>query len=182
MESSSNTATEAIREHFGTPLILSRAASFGATGVALNHTIGCLCGMQRNRITLLDLADLHEAVVAGALGNERDDFYELMSNGTNFGLGIYSTATALDIELNASSLSAVEKASFRAGIRLARLSAGAGLIGHGERFFGRGGGFERELFFFACGLERSTCGGHGGFGGLSRGFDLVLHGSLPQSP
>ncbi|MEM9378784.1 MAG: serine hydrolase [Planctomycetota bacterium] len=119
MESSSNTATEAVREYFGTSFILSRAAIFGATGVALNHTLGCLCGMQRNELTLMDLADLHEAVVAGALGNERDDFYELMSNGTNFGMGSYSTADALDDELNASSLSAVERDSFRAGVRLA---------------------------------------------------------------
>ncbi|MEM6676224.1 MAG: serine hydrolase, partial [Planctomycetota bacterium] len=151
MESSSNTATEAIREHFGTPLILSRAASFGATGVALNHTIGCLCGMQRNRITLLDLADLHEAVVAGALGNERDDFYELMSNGTNFGLGIYSTATALDIELNASSLSAVEKASFRAGIRLAHKGGGYTCISGTDREEHRSrGAYVRLPFRFGC--------------------------------
>ena len=115
MEQSSNTATEAVRNRYGTNTIESIAASYGATDVELNHTIGCLCGQTRNELTLGDLASLHGAVIDGALGSVREDFYDRMSNGTNFGMGSFSTATVLTSELAASSLSAAERNAFLAG-------------------------------------------------------------------
>ncbi|QDV10127.1 hypothetical protein Poly30_56890 [Planctomycetes bacterium Poly30] len=119
MESSSNTATEAVRSRYGTAVIESTAASFGATNVELNHTLGCLCGQPRNEITLRDLADLHGAVIDGALGSVRDDFYDRMSNSSNFGMGSFNTGTILTTELNSSSLNSSERAAFLAGTAFA---------------------------------------------------------------
>lgn len=119
MESSSNTATQAIEDRYGVLAIEANSAAFGAPGVELNHTLGCLCSQQENEATLLDFAGLHESVVAGALGDERDDFYELMLNGTNFGRGAYSTTDVLDQELASSNLSASEEFSFRRSLRVA---------------------------------------------------------------
>lgn len=119
MESSSNTATEAVRARYGSAFIENRAAAFGATGVELNHTLGCLCGNPRNQIRLDDLADLHDAVADGALGGIRDDFYDLMTNGSNFGMGSFSTTDVLNDELAASNLTAEEESAFRDGLRFA---------------------------------------------------------------
>ncbi len=119
MEQSSNTATEAIRARYGTATIEAIADQFGATEAELNHTLGCLCGQTRNELTLRDLADLHGAVIDGALGSTRDDFYDRMSNGTNFGMGSFSTSTVLTQELNSSSLTADERTAFLAGTAFA---------------------------------------------------------------
>jgi len=119
MEVSSNTATEAIRARYGSATILSTCAAFGATGLALNHTLGCLCGQTRNQARLDDFAAIHNAVVNGNLGSQRANFYELMSNGQNFGMGSYNTQTSLNQVLSASSLSTVERQAFAAGLAFA---------------------------------------------------------------
>ncbi|MEM8711821.1 MAG: serine hydrolase [Planctomycetota bacterium] len=138
MEQSSNTATEAIRARYGTNTIESTAALFGATNVELNHTLGCLCGQQRNEITLGDLADLHGAVIGGALGSVRDDFYDRMSNGSGFGMGSFSTASVLTGELNASSLSADERNAFLAGTAFAHKGGSYTCGGGSEEHRSRG--------------------------------------------
>lgn len=112
MENSSNPGTEAVRSFFGTPLIENMNAAFG-TDIALNHMLGCLCSFDRNEMTLLGLSNLHLAVVEGALLGVRDEFYDLMSNGSNFGRGSFSTTTVRDEELAASSLTASEQQEFR---------------------------------------------------------------------
>ncbi|MEM1452844.1 MAG: serine hydrolase [Planctomycetota bacterium] len=119
MQISSNTATEAIRARYGTAFIEATVAAFGATNVDLNHTIGCLCSGTRNEVTLMDFADVHEAVVAGSLGPVRQDFYDIMQNGFGFGMGASSTVNVLNQELAASSLSATEQDAFRNGMLLA---------------------------------------------------------------
>ncbi len=119
MESSSNTATEAIRARYGSATILATCAAFGANGLALNHTLGCLCGLPRNEARLDDFAAIHNAVVNGNLGTQRANFYDLMSNGQNFGMGTSSTLTTLNQELAASSLSSLERQAFTAGLAFA---------------------------------------------------------------
>jgi len=119
MEQSSNTATEAVRARYGSAFIENRAAAFGATGVQLNHTLGCLCGQPRNVLSLASLYELHDAVADGALGNVRADFYELMVNRPNFGMGSFDTEQILDDELAASTLSSAEEAAFRAELLFA---------------------------------------------------------------
>lgn len=119
MEQSSNPDTEAIRAYFGDGTILSTCAFFGATNIAINSTIGCACTQNLNEVTLMDLANLHEAVIDGGLGEQRDEFYDLMLNGSDFGMGAFSTADVLQQELAASSLTQIERDSFLAGTRFA---------------------------------------------------------------
>lgn len=133
MEQSSNPATEAVRFRLGTALIENHAAAWGATDVDLNHTIGCLCGRTRNEVTLRDLADIHEGVIDGALGGFRDEFYDLMSNGTGFGMGAFGTTAVLNDELAASSLSASQQNEFRSLISLAHKGGSYTCIFNGDR-------------------------------------------------
>lgn len=113
MVTSSNTATEAIRSHHGTALVEDTARSFGAENVELNHTIGCFCGSTRNEVTLRDIADMTGFAIDGALGNEFDDYLDVMSNGSEFGMGGLSTEATINAELNASTLTPTEQSTFR---------------------------------------------------------------------
>lgn len=151
MEQSSNTATEAVRARYGSSFIENRAAAFGATGVQLNHTLGCLCGQQRNRLSLASLYQLHDAVADGALGGVREDFYDLMVNGSNFGMGSFDTAQILNAELAASSLTAAEEAAFRAELRFAFKGGGYTCIFGFDREYHRSrGGYMRLPFRVGC--------------------------------
>lgn len=118
MENSSNPATEAVRGAFGTAFIENTCAAFGGD-IQLNHMLGCLCSFDRNEATLMHFSNLHQAVVDGAMLAFRDEFYDLMSNGTDFGRGSFSTTTVLDEELAASSLSANQQQDFRAAMLFA---------------------------------------------------------------
>lgn len=138
MESSSNTATEAIRARYGTSLIESICENWGAPGIALNHTLGCLCGNTRNESSLLDFAGLHESAVGGALGSARDDFYDLMSNGLDFGRGSFDTELVLNQELNSSSLTSTERLIFRSEILLAHKGGSYNCNSTPERHRSRG--------------------------------------------
>lgn len=113
MVNSSNTATEAVRSRYGTAFIENNAHAFGAENVELNHTIGCFCGSTRNEVTLRDLADMNGFAIGGALGNEFDDYLDIMSNSVGFGMGSFSTATVIDDELSASTLTPTEQDTFR---------------------------------------------------------------------
>ena len=112
MVTSSNTATEAIRSRYGTALIENAAHAFGAESVELNHTIGCFCGSTRNEVTLRDLADMNEFAIDGVLGNEFDDYLDIMSNGSEFGMGSFRTVTTINGELSASTLTPTEQSTF----------------------------------------------------------------------
>lgn len=118
MENSSNPATEAVRGAFGTALIENTCAAFGGD-ITLNHMLGCLCSFDRNEATLMHFSNLHQAVVEGAMLGFRDQFYDLMSNGTDFGRGSFSTTDVLDEELAASNLSANQQQDFRAAMLFA---------------------------------------------------------------
>ncbi|MEL6430572.1 MAG: serine hydrolase [Planctomycetota bacterium] len=113
MEQSSNTATEAIRSRYGTGTIEAAANAVGANGLDLNHTVGCLCGLPRNRADLTDLYEIHASVADGDLGGLRDEFYDLMVNSQNFGMGSFDTNAILNDELAASSLPSNTRTAFR---------------------------------------------------------------------
>lgn len=119
MESSSNTATDAIRLTFGELLIQVRMDFLGAEGIELNHVVGCLCGQPRNQARLGDLFQLHRLAVQGDLGTATPEFYDLMLNSGSFGMGSFSTTSTLVQELAASTLSDEEKAAFVAAMRFA---------------------------------------------------------------
>lgn len=71
MEDSSNPATEAIRQWYG-------SAAIEATETALEHVIGCFRNSTRNQTTLADLRTLHDAAVSGLLGGIVSQFHSLM--------------------------------------------------------------------------------------------------------
>lgn len=154
MNVSSNSATEAIRARYGTALIEGVANLFGAENVELNHTIGCFCSGNRNEITLRDLADLHGAVIDGALLAERDEFYGLMQNGTGFGMGGLSTTAVLDDELNASSLTATQEDTFRSMMLFAHKGGSYGCNGGAnEGSYRSRGAYVRLPFRSGCDVE-----------------------------
>lgn len=124
MTSSSNAATEAIRTRYGEAAINFTALAYGAENFELNHVIGCYCAGTPNEITLMDLANIHEAVTDGALGSVRDDFYQRMDRNPNFGLGSVNTNTIMLDELFASDLNAGERQAFLAGTLIAHKAGG----------------------------------------------------------
>ena len=133
MEAESYTAASAIEDRFGTQSIEADAGSFGATGVALEHTLGCPCGQTRNEIRLVDLFTLHDAAASGALGGTTDDFYDLMSNDSNIGFGSWNTTAALGAALANSSLSSAERDAFQSLLRFAHKSGTYGCMNGGTR-------------------------------------------------
>ena len=78
MEDSSNPATEAIRQWYGSAAIEATASGIGATETALEHVIGCFRNSTRNQTTLADLRTLHDAAVSGLLGGIVSQFHSLM--------------------------------------------------------------------------------------------------------
>lgn len=107
MEDSSNPATEAIRQRYGTPAIEATASIVGATATSLEHVIGCFCNAPRNRTTLADLRTLHTAAVSGWLGGFVPQFHDLMlQNHAGF-------PQIVQDELAASALSVADRAQFQ---------------------------------------------------------------------
>lgn len=138
MEQSNNADTEAIRARYGTSTIESTVAAAGATSLQLNHTLGCLCGNPRNEASLNDFGKIHDAVVAGSLGVYEPTFHTLMSNGTNFGMGAYSTTTTLNNEIGAAGLTQEEETAFRGGLRFAHKGGSYTCLGGPEEHRSRG--------------------------------------------
>lgn len=108
MEDSSNPATEAIRQRYGSAAIEATASGIGASETALEHVIGCFCNSPRNQTTLADLRILHDAAVSGLLGGFVSQFHSLM-------LQNYADFPAIvQGELATSSLSTAERDQFEA--------------------------------------------------------------------
>jgi hypothetical protein len=76
MKASDNAATKAISLRYSWSMINAQAAALGMANTQINHHIGC--GNPPNTTTLDDIAKLHEAVVNGFLGGQRQKFYSLM--------------------------------------------------------------------------------------------------------
>lgn len=76
MMASSNSRTRVITDRFGMPAINATADALGMTNTELLHHIGC--AGTPNRLTLVDIGKLHEAVINGYLGDQRQMFYSLM--------------------------------------------------------------------------------------------------------
>ena len=77
MDRSDNNRTRTVTDNFGGFASLnSRAAALGMTSTQVNHHIGC--GTPPNATTLRDLSHLHEQVINGYLGAQRQTFYDLM--------------------------------------------------------------------------------------------------------
>ena len=82
MDASDNARTQAVRAYFGESNINNTAAALGMSSSGVHHRIGCAADAlaNPNQITLRDLNTLHEQVVNGYLGSQRQLFYDLMRN------------------------------------------------------------------------------------------------------
>ena len=108
MEDSNNSATEAIRNRYGTSSIITSALQAGSEDTELNHIIGCFCANSTwNRTTLVDVANLHNRVRLGSVGSFRDEFYDLMANNW------LNLNSKINQELATSSLSKGDRSIFR---------------------------------------------------------------------
>ena len=132
MEQSSNTDTWALQASYGASLIENTSASAGAAGIDINHILGCLCGSQRNEGRLLDFAAIHKYVADGNLGAFESKFRSLMVNSTEFAPGSANTTGSLNGILNSSSLSEVQKNTFRFWVSVASKGGAYTCAGGGE--------------------------------------------------
>lgn len=118
MQVSDNTRTRTVTDNFGGFAQLnSRAGVLNMTSTQVNHHIGC--GTPANVTTLRDIGRIHEQVVAGYLGNQRNAFYARMSDGTQ-GVGFAGGRIDLVIAEEATSVgvSPAEFAAFREGLQI----------------------------------------------------------------
>ncbi len=140
MGASDNNRTRTITDNFGGFAGLnSRAAALGMTSTAVNHHIGC--GTPPNATTLRDIAHLHEQVINGYLGAQRDKFYELMRN--DYQTGGYAEGALYPVmvaEANAAGLSSTQLSVFEANYLMAFKKGG---YGTGAGFFRCWGGYVR---------------------------------------
>lgn len=144
MGSSDNTRTRTVTDNFGGFAGLnSRAAVLGMTSTQVNHHIGC--GTPANVTTLRDIAHLHEQVVNGYLGTQRQPFYDLMRN--DYAGGGYAEGELWPImqaEANSLGLTAAQLTAFRATYFMAFKKGG---YGTGAGFFRCWGGYVRMPYY-----------------------------------
>ncbi|MEM8712549.1 MAG: serine hydrolase [Planctomycetota bacterium] len=154
MEGSSNTATKAVTDRYGPLMIESVSGAFGAADVTLRHDIGCGCTVDRNEATLGGLASLHDSVADGALGEFRDDFYELMPNDNELGMGANSVSSMIANELVLSGMSGDERDAFISLAFYAHKPGGYDCpVDPDNAYYRSRGGYVRLPFRGACGIE-----------------------------
>lgn len=131
MEQSDNRWTQAMRVRFGEANLNATAQSLGMTKTLLRHRLGCAGGSdgaiaEPNRLTLVDIGKLYEAVANGFLltSANRNNFYRLMADGLDDDLN-----TIIDQEAAALGKSASVVASFKSQVRTAAKAGGYGLNG-----------------------------------------------------
>lgn len=138
MGSSDNTRTRTVTDNFGGFAGLnSRASALGMTSTQVSHHIGC--GTPANETTLRDIAHLHEQVVNGYLGSQRQTFYDLMRN--DYETGGYAEGElwpVMQAEATSLGLTATQLAAFRADYLMAFKKGG---YGTGAGFFRCWGGY-----------------------------------------
>lgn len=77
MNASDNMRTRTVTDNFGGFTQLNqRAGLLGMDATTVNHHIGC--GLPANVTTLRDIAHLHQRVIDGYLGAQRETFYSFM--------------------------------------------------------------------------------------------------------
>ncbi|MCC6671179.1 MAG: serine hydrolase [Planctomycetes bacterium] len=133
MNDSDNARTKAITTLLGggnatagLTYLTNSAAALGMTGTDVNHHIGC--GTPANVTTLVDLGKLHEQVINGYLGAQRQKFYDIMMNtyqGGGYALG--RLGTVVDQEAASVGLSASQEAAFRSYFFIAGKRGGYGV-------------------------------------------------------
>lgn len=135
MENSDNARTQAVTAYFGQANINNTAAALGMASTSLNHRLGCGADAiaNPNRITLRDLNTLHEQVVNGYLGSERDTFYQLMLDSVSD----LSIATVINTEGASLGLPSATITSFRNFTQVAHKGGSYGLSSGGPLWYDR---------------------------------------------
>lgn len=145
MEVSDNMSTLAVSNHYGLNNIENTAAALGMTSTEINFTIGCEAptpGVAENELTLRDLTRLHEQVCNGYLGNQRDNFYDLMQESLSFpSWGTENLSTRINTEALALGLPNAVRDAFKDALRIAYKPGGIGWNPSGtwHYYFAEGG-------------------------------------------
>jgi hypothetical protein len=150
MNRSDNNRTRTITTNFGGFSGLnSRASALGMDSTVVNHHIGC--GTPANLTTLRDIAHLHERVVNGYLGDQREKFYEIMANGYEGG-GYAEGALwpVMQSESSSLGLTSAQLAAFRSEFMIAAKKGGYGVAGLAYRCWG---GFVRIPAYVNGGIQ-----------------------------
>jgi len=118
MQVSDNLRTRTVTDNFGGFAQLnSRAGVLGMASTQVNHHIGC--GLPANATTLRDIGRIHEQVVAGYLGNQRDAFYARMSqNYQGGGFAGGRVGVVINEEANSIGVSSAQRAAFLEGFQI----------------------------------------------------------------
>ena len=158
MENSDNYSTLAISNFFGLANINATANSLGMSSTNVNFTIGCQGPSPESELTLRDLTTLHEQVANGYLGNQRDNFYDLMANGSPDGLTFPSWGTqTLNARINAEAVAlgfpASVRDAFKARLDIAYKPGGIGWTNPGPwTFYFAEGGYMKVPFKTSAGV------------------------------
>ncbi|MCB9879542.1 MAG: serine hydrolase [Planctomycetes bacterium] len=136
MNASDNNRTRTVTDNFGGFAQLnSRAAALGMDSTQVNHHIGC--GTPPNVTTLRDIGQLHQRVIDGYLGAQRENFYGFMRQDYETGgyaegqLGI-----VMDDEATLTGVSTTQLAAFKNRFRICFKKGGYGVNGLFYRCWG----------------------------------------------
>jgi hypothetical protein len=136
MGASDNTRTRTVTDNFGGFAQLNnRAALLGMDSTDVNHHIGC--GLPANVTTLRDIGQLHQRVIDGYLGSQRENFYSFMRQDYETGgyaegqLGIVMNDVA-----SITGVSSTQLAGFKNNFRICFKKGGYGLNGLFYRCWG----------------------------------------------
>ena len=146
MRASDNALTRTITELWGMPALNSTAAAaLGMSNTRVNHHIGC--GTPANYTTLVDLGKLHERVIKGYLGAQRQNFYSIMVN--DFYGGGYAEGylkQVIDQEAIKAGLSAAQRNSFVNAMQVTGKKGGYG-VGNPLRYHRAWGAYAKIPFW-----------------------------------
>ena len=147
MQNSDNARTLAIATRYGFAALNTTASALGMSNTSVNHNIGC-CTNTPNRTTLAEIGELHEAVINGYLGSQRQKFYDLM-NTSESGYGVSELTAVLQQESAKVGLTAAEYSSFVSTMYMAYKRGGYGCNGAHHCW----GGYVKLPFYTNSGIQ-----------------------------
>lgn len=136
MNASDNTRTRTVTDNFGGFAQLnSRANALGMAATDVNHHIGC--GLPANVTTLRDIGQLHQRVIDGYLGAQRENFYGFMRQDfENSGYAEGQLGIVMAEEAVLAGVSATQLAAFKSRFRICFKKGGYGVNGLFYRCWG----------------------------------------------
>lgn len=136
MNNSDNTRTRTVTDNFGGFAQLNnRASLLGMDSTQVNHHIGC--GLPANVTTLRDIGHLHQRVIDGYLGSQRENFYSFMRQ--DYETGGYAEGqlgVVLSNEASITGVTSTQLAAFKNNFRICFKKGGYGVNGLFYRCWG----------------------------------------------